>query len=73
MKKQAFGLLRVMIFITVLIKQNMQKRDEVISHLDYVIKYAVRATIDFPSTKQYFDVKLIKLKKSQILKKCYDV
>ena len=39
------------------IKQNMQKRDEVITHLDYVIKYAVRATMDFPSTKKYFDVK----------------
>ena len=39
------------------IKQNMQKRDEVVTHLDYVIKYAVRATIDFPSTKKYFDVK----------------
>ena len=39
------------------IKQNMRKRDDVVTHLDYVIKYAVRATIDFPSTKKYFDVK----------------
>jgi hypothetical protein len=39
------------------IKQNMRKRDEVVTHLDYVIKYAVRATIDFPSTQKFFDVK----------------
>ena len=39
------------------IKQNMRKRDEVVTHLDYVIKYAIRATIDFPSTRQFFDVK----------------
>ena len=39
------------------IKQNMRKRDEVITHLDYIIKYAVRATIDFPSTKKFFEVK----------------
>lgn len=36
------------------IKQNMRKRDDVVTHLDYVIKYAVRATIDFPSTKKIF-------------------
>ncbi len=39
------------------IKQNMRKREDVVTHLDYVIKYAVRATIDFPSTKKFFDVK----------------
>ena len=39
------------------IKQNMRKREDVVTHLDYIIKYAVRATIDFPSTKKFFDVK----------------
>ena len=35
----------------------MRKREDVVTHLDYIIKYAVRATIDFPSTKKFFDVK----------------
>lgn len=39
------------------IKQNMRKREDVVTHLDYIIKYAVRATIDFPSTQKFFDVK----------------
>ena len=39
------------------IKQNMQKWDEAVTHLDYLIKFAVRATKEFPSTKKFFDVK----------------
>ena len=42
------------------IKQNMKKRDDKIKKLDALIKYSVRATSEFASTKKFFDVKKAK-------------